>query len=216
MKFAMSYSFGKDSALSLWRMIENGHEPVCLITTVNGDAGRSWFHGVDYNLMDRVSGSLGISLIKCVCNGESYHTEFEKCLGEAGEMGAEACVFGDIDIDDHLEWNRQRCEAAKLQCVMPLWRENRETVVYDIIDAGFKAVIKCVQSEYMDDSFLGLTITREIVDWIRATGADICGEHGEYHTFIYDGPIFRYPVEIRLGEVLHFGSHSAIDIRSLT
>ena len=214
MKFAASYSFGKDSALALWRMKCAGHEPVCLITTVNEEAGRSWFHGIDHNLMDAVSDSMGIPLIKCICSGENYHTEFDKCLQQAHRMGAEACVFGDIDIEGHLEWNSERCAAAGLNCVVPLWHENRESVVYEMIDAGFNAVIKCVQSEFLDDSFLGMEITRDLIEKIRLTGADICGENGEYHTFVRGGPLFKNQVEIELGDILDLGSHSAIDIRT--
>ena len=216
MKFAASYSFGKDSALALWRMKRDGHESVCLITTVNREAERSWFHGIDFALMDAVSSGLGIPLIKCICSGENYHTEFEKCLQQAQQMGAEACVFGDIDIEGHLEWNRERCSAAGLQCIVPLWQENRESVVYEMIDTGFNAVVKCVQSEFLDDSFLGMEITRDLIEKIRRTGADICGENGEYHTFVRGGPLFKNQVDIELGDILDFGSHSAIDIRVRT
>ena len=214
MKFAASYSFGKDSALALWRMKCAGHEPVCLITTVNPEAERSWFHGIDFTLMDAVSERMGIPLIKCICSGDNYHTEFEKCLRQARQMGAEACVFGDIDIEGHLEWNRERCAAADMQCIVPLWQENRESVVYEMIDSKLKAVIKCVQSEFLDDSFLGTEITRDLIEKIRQTGADICGENGEYHTFVCGGPLFGSPVDIELGDILDFGSHSAIDIRA--
>ncbi len=212
MKFAMSYSFGKDSALALWRLLQAGHQPVCLIVTVNQQAGRSWFHGVDFTTIDRVSASLGIPCIKCLCQGDTYHTAFEQCLGQARHMGAEACAFGDININGHLEWNRSRCKAAGLECLLPLWQESREAVVYQLIDEGFQAVIKCVQTAFLDQSFLGLTLNRDVIKRIRATGADICGENGEYHTFVYGGPTFQKPVSIAIGEIIKFDSHSAIDI----
>ena len=213
MKFAISYSCGKDSALALLRMKNSGHEPVCMITTINEEAERSWFHGVDYELMRAVSDGLSIPLIMCLCNGDNYNIEFEKCLLSARNMGAEACVFGDIDIDSHLEWNTNRCEAAQIQCILPLWKESRETVVSETIDSGMKAIIKCVDLSVMDVSFLGETLTHELVRRILDTGADICGENGEYHTLVCDGPVFQHPIEIMLGEKLDFGTHSVIDIR---
>ena len=213
MKFVISYSCGKDSALAFYKMKQAGHEPVCLIITVNEEAGRSWFHGVDYGLMDKVSKALGLPIITSVGKGDDYNSAFESSLEKAREMGAQCCVFGDIDIEGHLEWNKERCAAAGLECVMPLWGQGRERVVAQLFDAGFEAIIKCVNKEYLDNGFLGKTLSAGLVEKIRSTGADICGENGEYHTFVRNGPIFENPVPIELGEVVDFGSHAAIDIR---
>ena len=212
MKFAMLYSSGKDSALALHRMIQAGHTPVCLIVTYNEEAGRSWFHGVTADLLDAVAASAAIPVLRCVCTGENYHTEVERCLTEAKAMGAEAAVFGDIDIADHLAWNRERCNQAGLRCITPLWGEGREALVHETIDAGFRAVIKCVDLARLDESFLGEVLTRGLAARIAATGSDVCGENGEYHTFVCDGPIFRSPIPIRLGEKINLGSHAVIDI----
>ena len=103
MKFAISYSCGKDSALALYRMIQAGHEPVCLLVTFNELMGRSWFHGVDPLLLESISQSLNIPLITCPCRGEDYRTALETGMRKARDLGATACVFGDIDIEGHLE-----------------------------------------------------------------------------------------------------------------
>ncbi|GHU59501.1 ATP-binding protein [Spirochaetia bacterium] len=215
MKFAVAYSTGKDSALALWRMMQDGHEPVCLIVNINREAGRSWFHGINYELLDAVSERMGIPLIKCASTGENYHTEFEKGLLQAAARGAEACVFGDIDIDEHLEWNQARCETAGVKCIVPLWKQNREKLVYELLDAGIQAVIKCVESKFIGDELLGKTLDRDVVELIRATGSDICGENGEYHTFVYGGPMFHAPVNFRGGKIIDFGTHSVIDLLPL-
>lgn len=212
MKFAMLYSCGKDSALALHRQILAGDEPVCLIVTYNSEAGRSWFHGVTGELLDEVADSLGIPVLRCPCTGENYEQEVERCLKQAGEKGAEAAGFGDIDIEEHLDWNRQRCRNAGLQCLTPLWQESREKLVYETIDAGFKAVVKCVDLNALDQSFLGETLDRDLVARIAGAGADICGENGEYHTFVYDGPLFKKPINICRGEKIDMGTHAAIDI----
>ena len=212
-KFAMAYCCGKDSALALHKMVLGGNEPVCLVVTVNKNEGRSWFHGADDALLVKVSEALGIPLLAARCVGDEYNSAFETALTQAGEMGAEACVFGDIDIAGHLEWNRERCAAAGLECVMPLWGISREVAVTEMLDVGFTARVKCVDKAWLDTSFLGETLSEALIARIAATGADICGENGEYHTFVSGGPIFKHPVDISVGEVLDLGTHAVIDIR---
>lgn len=210
MKFAMSYSFGKDSTLALWRMLQLGHTPVCLITTVNEAFDRTWFHGIGADLRAAVARRMQLPLLTSVCGPDDYVEQMEKTLVKARELGAEACAFGDIDIEDHQAWNRDRCAAAKLHCMVPLWHNGREAVVREVIDSGIKAVVKCTQNAYT--GLLGKTLDDHLLEELRTTGADLCGENGEYHTFVYDGPMFTAPVDIRLGEVIPFDTHSVIDI----
>ncbi|SEN49612.1 diphthine--ammonia ligase [Paenibacillus sp. OV219] len=215
MKFAMMYSCGKDSSLALYRMINEGHTPVALVTTFNEEQGRSWFHGVSEELLISVSESLDIPLIICRCGPDNYSEAIEEGLRKAIQLGAEGCAFGDIDIEDHLEWNKQRCNNAGLSCVLPLWQEDRRALTEELIHGGFKAAIKIVQSDILDKSFLGQTLTTDLVEKITAAGSDPCGENGEYHTFVYDGPIFRKPIQIEFGMTVDFKSHMAIDIRPI-
>ncbi len=214
MDFVISYSGGKDSALALYRMIMQGYKPVAMITTVNSEQDRSWFHGIQSELLNKVSESLNIPIIKCTCKPEEYTESFENGLKEAKALGAEACVFGDIDIEGHSEWNHARCESAELKCILPLWQEDREKIVKEFIDCGFKAVIKIVQIKDLDETFLGKTITHDLIEKIRSTGADPCGENGEYHTFVYDGPIFSFPINFSINNIVDFGTHKAVEILS--
>ena len=197
-------------------MIKQGHNPVALITTVNIEQKRSWFHGVQSGLMSAVSESMRIPLISCECTPDNYTEAYEAGLAKARLAGADFCVFGDIDIEGHREWNEERCQNAGLSCVMPLWRQDREKLTLEGIEAGFKAMIKIVDSEKLDDSFLGRTLTAGLVEKIKATGVDVCGENGEYHTFVYDGPLFASPVAFETGEVVDFGTHKAVDIKLRT
>ena len=127
-------------------------------------------------------------------------------------MGAEACVFGDIDIEGHRQWNISQCEEAGLDCILPLWKQDRESLVRETIEAGFKAMIKIVQCDLLDESFLGKDLTIPLIEEIKAAGADVCGENGEYHTFVYNGPIFKFPIPLENRGVVDFGSHRAIDV----
>jgi len=207
MNFVTSYSGGKESALALHRAIKQGHEPIALITTFNTDAGRSHFHGLSEELLEAVSASLDIPLWLVKTTGENYAKDFEAALLRAKEQGAQACVFGDIDIVGHLEWCTERCENTGIQALFPLWGESRADIVHEVIDSGFVANLTIVNGKYLDDNFLGKRLTRQLANQIATTGADICGENGEYHTFVSDGPIFAQPVEFSFGEKVASGGY---------
>jgi uncharacterized protein (TIGR00290 family) len=216
MKFAMSSSFGKDSALALHKMIRAGHDPICLITTVNSENGRTWSHGINPDVVQRTADTLGLPVVTASCHSKNYADEFERALLKSAEMGAECCVFGDMDREPHLDWNISRCRAAGIECVVPLWKIDREQAVVELIDSGFTAIIKVVEKKYLTEEFLGKTLDKELIEKIRLAGADVCGENGEYHTFVTDGPIFKEAVPITLGGIIDLGSYAAIDIRAGT
>ncbi len=212
MKFIVSYSCGKDSALSLHKMLEAGHTPVGLLVMVNRDMQRSWFHGVDPELLQCISDALHIPLILCESDGNDYHTRMEIGLKKGKEMGADACVFGDIDIEEHLTWCRERCEAAGLKCIHPLWHRDREENTNEILSLGYRCVIKCVRNQMLPQEYLGRVLDFDLIEDMKKRGIDICGENGEYHTVVLGGPIFRYPVLYECRKVYDFGTISAIDI----
>jgi len=199
MKFVASYSGGKESALAVYRAAKEGHKPIALITTYNTDAGRSHFHGLTEEILRRVSDALSIPLWLIKTGGADYAKNFEKTLLYAKEQGAEACVFGDIDIEGHIEWCSERCKNAGIIPLFPLLNESRKDVVYELIDSGFVANITIVNSQKVSENFLGKQLTKEIAEQIAAGGADICGENGEYHTFVSAGPNFKHPVNFSFG-----------------
>ena len=200
MKFAASYSGGKESALAIYRAIKQGHKPMALITTFNIDADRSHFHGISEDLLNSVSKSLNIPLTLVKTSGEEYTKNLEKALQQAKEQGAEACVFGDIDIEGHIEWCSERCHNVGIKPLFPLMGESRKNAVYEFIDSGFVANISTINTKYLSEDILGQQLTKEVAEGIAATGADICGENGEYHTFVSDGPIFKHAVKFTYGE----------------
>jgi diphthine-ammonia ligase len=215
MKFVISYSFGKDSALALYRMVQAGHQPVALLTTVNPMQNRSWIHGIQLELMQATAQSLGLPLILSACSPNSYDRGLEEGLLKARALGAEACAFGDIDIEEHAGYDRARCKAAGLCCELPLWQGDREALLTECLALGFKPMIKTVQSDLLDETYLGQTLTLQLARRIQKAGADICGENGEYHTFVYDGPTFDRPVPVKNHGVVDLGLHKAADIRLL-
>lgn len=196
-KFVLSYSGGKDCILALYRKIQQGCVPVALLTTVKKNSEETWTHGLTFDLLEQVSKSLELPIICAECEVSEYETVFEEKLKEAKEMGATSVVYGDIDIEHHKQWGIDRAKAAGLNYEFPLWQEDREKLVHEVIDNGFKAVIKKVNLDYMNEDFLGKTLTKELVEKIKSTGSDPCGENGEYHTFVVDGPIFDSEIIIK-------------------
>lgn len=129
-KFIMSFSGGKDSILALYRMIHEGHEPVALLTTVKKNQEKSWTHGLDNEILYRISKSLDIPLLLVECDVNEYERKFEEALIKAKDMGATMCVFGDIDIELHKKWDVDRCNNARIKAKLPLWQQNREDLLY--------------------------------------------------------------------------------------
>lgn len=212
MKFVMSYSCGKDSTLALHRMIEQGHEPIALITMVNEEINRSFFHGADYKMLQAYSEALGIPLLLTSAKGENYHLAMEDSLRKALQMGAEAACFGDIDIEENRKWAEERCLHAGLEAVFPLWQRNREENVYELIELGYKCLIKSMNAALLPKSLLGKYIDFSVIEEMKACGIDICGENGEYHTLVVDGPVFHNPLPFKTGEQMDFGDFSIIDV----
>jgi uncharacterized protein (TIGR00290 family) len=208
----MSYSFGKDSAFALYKMIKAGHKPVCLITAINKDNEKSWTHGINPNIVEQSAKALGLPILQASCSSENYETVFEEALQKSKSLGATACAFGDMDINLHLEWNKKRCMNAGMECITPLWGIDREKAISEELAGGFVAIIKCIEKKILGNEFLGKTLNQKVLDGIRAAGADVCGENGEYHTLVVDGPIYKNRIETKLGDIVDLGDYAAIDI----
>lgn len=212
MKFVMSYSCGKDSTFALHRMIRQGHEPVALLTMANRELDRSYFHGADYKMLWAYSDALGIPILITPTAGESYHLSMEQRLLEAKGLGAEAACFGDIDIEGNRAWCEERCKNVGLRSVFPLWQRGRLENVHEIIDAGYKCLIKSINNTLLPKDLLGKILDTAVLGEMQRCGIDICGENGEYHTLVMDGPLFHKPIAYKTGNILDFGMISVIDV----
>lgn len=211
-KFIASYSGGKDSTLAVYRAVQQGMEPVELFTTYNTDRKQSWFHGIPGPLLNRISEELGIPIALLETSGEKYKENFENHLKSAKEKGAEICIFGDIDLEEHLKWCTDRCMAAGIEAYFPLWKESRKSLVHEFIESGFKTIITVVDTSRLSEQFAGKILTKKIAEDIENCGADICGENGEYHTFAFDGPLFKNPVEFKSNDMIYHDKYAIIPI----
>ncbi len=195
----VSWSGGKDSCLALWRARRAGVPLVRLITAMDEQGERSRSHGVGPALLRAQAGALGLPLQFYDTSWTSYEEKFVAMLRAAHADGIGQAIFGDIDLEPHRAWEEKVCAAAGLQARLPLWGEARRALVDEFIGAGFKAVVVCVNNNYLGPQFCG----REFdADFLAALppGVDACGENGEFHTFVYDGPAFAHPVPFRRAE----------------
>ncbi len=212
MKFVMSYSCGKDSTLALHHMIRQGHEPVALLTMANQEVDRSYFHGADYKMLQAYSDALALPMLITPTAGENYHLSMEQSLRKAMELGAEAACFGDIDIEGNRAWCEERCKNAGIRSVFPLWQRDRLENVHEIIRAGYKCLIKSINNTLLPKDLLGKILDQEVLEEMQRCGIDACGENGEYHTLVMDGPIFHKPMAYKTGAILDLGMISVIDV----
>ena len=211
-KFVMSYSCGKDSTLALHKMIAAGNVPVALIVMVNKNMDRSFFHGADRAMLNRYSEALDIPMIEAETDGMDYHIKMEAALKESIAMGADLACFGDIDIEGNRLWSEERCKNAGIDTVFPLWHIGREDNVRELLSLGYKCLIKSINNSLLPKSILGKTMDDEVISVMEQAKIDICGENGEYHTLVLNGPVFKQPVNLKAGEILDFGDYSVIDV----
>jgi len=200
MNFCASYSGGKDSTLAIYRAIKMGMTPTALLTTYNTDKNRSWFHGIPESILDAVSKSWEIPINIIITSGDEYKENFEKALINEREAGAECCVFGDIDIEEHFTWCEERCKATGLNAIFPLRGSSREDIVREFIDSGFVANINVLNTTQMSEEYIGQKLTIDLIEKLKSEGVDPCGENGEFHTFVSDGPMFKTKIYFTFGD----------------
>ncbi|UXI67102.1 diphthine--ammonia ligase [Tahibacter amnicola] len=210
-KYVVSWSGGKDSALALWRVWREHGPPVALITTFVDDGSRSRSHGLRPEVLDAQTASLGIPRIHIATDIKAYEQNFLAALRDLrDQQGVTAAVFGDIDLEAHRVWCRKVCDAVGIECLHPLWEEPRETLMAEFLDAGFRTRIVAVQEGKLDPALLGREIDADVLARFRDAQIDLCGENGEYHTFVTDGPCLRQPLPVRMdGSVRRDGYYFA-------
>lgn len=208
----VSFSGGKDSMLCLYKSLLKGYNVSVLLVTCDCQ-NDSNFHRIPMEILEKVSKSVGIKIIKVfVNNGDSYEEKFEEGLKEAKSLGASACIFGDIDIESHKTWGEARCLNVSMNAEFPLWNKRREDVTDDFINSGFKAVIKKVNLKYLSSDYLGEELNINLVSKFKDLNIDVCGENGEYHTFVYDGPLFKNKVDFKVTSKEEEGQYAYLKI----
>jgi uncharacterized protein (TIGR00290 family) len=202
----VSWSGGKDSCFALYETQKaSGIRVEALITTVTRDFDRISMHGVRRVLLERQAESLGLPLQPIFITKGAGNDEYEQSMGETFALyhrrGIDVVVFGDLFLQDIRTYRERLLARFNMTGSFPVWGRDTSQFIREFIGLGFKAIIVCVDPMQLDSSFCGRLIDEDfLADLPR--GADPCGENGEFHTFVFDGPNFRKPVKFSTGEVV--------------
>lgn len=187
------WSGGKDSALALYRSVKRGYSIESLVTF---GPWKAKFQAHPIPMMKVQAAALGLPH-RMIEIAEPFRESYIEQFKLLKKEGVEAVVTGDIDyVDGHPSLIQQCCDEAGLQCVLPLWQEDRAILMNEIIDANFHVIITYLSHPSMDPSWRGRRITREAISELSRLPIDLCGENGEYHTMTLHMPLFREKVEM--------------------
>lgn len=211
--FFMSWSGGKDSALAYYRAVMEGHVPVALFTMFENDGTKSRSHGLPLEVMEAQAERMGLPLVIGKADWAGYEEEFIRQLKDFRKQDIHMGVYGDIDLEAHLEWVEKVSAEASMKVYHPLWQEPRRNLLEELVDEGFKAIITVVDTERLDERFLGREFTRELIEELEAAGIDACGEEGEFHTVLVDGPIFVEPIPVVFGEKTSANQYRMLEVK---
>lgn len=205
-KAYINWSSGKDAAFALYKIQkEKKFRVEKLVTTVNSEIGRVSMHGLRKELLKQQAERIGIPLQIIELSGnvsmQTYNAIMKAEVSKLIAEGFTQCVFGDIFLEDLKEYREKQLGEIGLTAVFPLWGKNTRELMDAFITAGFKAITVCVNAKLLDKSFCGRIIDKQFMADLP-NHVDPCGENGEFHSFVFDGPIFKNPVHFEIGELV--------------
>lgn len=218
-KVALSWSGGKDAAMCLQKLHEKGYEMTCLLTTIPKEIDRTFGHGEKKEAIEAQGKSLGIPVEWIECTFSTYTEDFMKKLMEVKHTyGIEAIAFGDLYLEEHRDWGEKVAEKCELQALYPLWMKESESLqaLRNFVESGYKAKVIRVHKDKIGTDWLGREVNEQFYQDIQQKPVCPMGEGGEYHTFVYDGPLFKQPVPFELGEILPLETTYRIDLEIFT
>lgn len=201
MKVFVSFSGGKESVFALYQGLKEGLEIEALLTMFNTTGLRTRGHALKADFLKAQAEALGFPLIMGKSSWNSYERVFKSILKRLKRKGLEGGIFGDIYLEEHKEWVQRVCSEVGLLPFLPLWGKDPRDVFEDFVRSGFKAIIISLQPP-IPKYFIGKELTLQMLETFNQLQMDPCGERGEYHTAVLDGPIFKKKLEIRKSKVV--------------
>ena len=216
MKLVAAWSGGKDSCFACYKAIQEGHEVVNLLIMMS-DPSISNFHMIRSDMLDAQSQAIGIPIVKWTTTPDTYEQEFKKALLQMKGKGVEGIVTGDVfDVALHeAGWLDRICKEVGLTPIRPLWHRDTQQILEEFINAGFKATVVRIVTNLLSMDWLGREINKKFLDDLLKLGTvDPCGEHGEFHTFVTDGPLFKKTwIEILESEKVKLNGNARLVIK---
>ncbi|MCK4753011.1 MAG: diphthine--ammonia ligase [Planctomycetes bacterium] len=213
MSYITSWSGGKDSCLACYKAMLDGYDISYILNSISEEYKRVRFHGLEAKLIQLQAKSLGIPLLQKETTDDRYEQEFKEAIQSLIPNGIKGMVFGDIYLEGAKEWVEKVCGDLGIEAVEPLWGKETEEVLTEFIDAGFEAIIVGAQSEFVGKEWIGRYVNKDFMKYLKDKGADICGENGEYHTLVVNGPIFSKRIEITESETIRRNGYWFLDTR---
>ncbi|MCB4808779.1 adenine nucleotide alpha hydrolase [Tamlana sp. 62-3] len=206
-KTYFNWSSGKDSALALHYLLQDKNYSVeKLITTVNSYYNRVSMHGLRTELLIQQTQAIGIpsNLIELpeMPSMEIYEQKITASLNTLKNNGFTHSAFGDIFLEDLRDYRETQLAKLNFKAVFPIWKRDTKTLLNEFLELGFKTIVVCASSKFFNKDFVGTVIDKHFIDNLPK-GVDPCGENGEFHTFCFDGPIFKQPVQFSIGEKVY-------------
>jgi len=204
-KAYFNWSTGKDSALALYKILQDkSYSTEVLVTTVSKKLQRVSMHGVREELLESQAKQIGLPLYKIYfpedVSMETYNIIMKENLEKLIIPNKyEYAVFGDIFLEDLKAFREKKLSELNLKAVFPLWKSNTKELLLEFISLGFKAITVSVNANLLDESFVGRILDENFINNLPPN-VDVCGENGEFHTFVFDGPIFKTPIKFEVGE----------------
>jgi len=192
-----SWSGGKESCFACYKAILEGFAVSHLLNFISKD-GRCMSHGIDSKLIVAQSQAIEIPIVQRKVTWDTYEQEFKTVVRELKQMGVDEAVFGDIEIQEHKDWVDRVCNEVGIKPVMPLWGHEPEQILTDFIDEGFEAIVVMVKADLLGEEWLGRRVDDSFAsDLLKLKNkVHLCGELGEYHTYVTDGPFFKRCIKI--------------------
>lgn len=205
-KSLLSWSGGKDSALALNRMEnDENYRLVAILTSLTEDYNRISMHGIRQVLLERQAESLGLPLesvyISKNSSNEEYEFKMRSALRKFMKIGVTSVVFGDVYLEDVRKYREENLSKIGMKAVFPLWGYDTSDLATEFIGLGFKAIITCIDSKFLDRKFVGREFDKAFLSELP-TNVDPCGEKGEFHSFVYAGPIFKKEISFKKGRIV--------------
>ncbi|HUW22822.1 MAG TPA: diphthine--ammonia ligase [bacterium] len=196
MSYIGSWSGGKDSCFACYRAMCGGYDISYLVNFISKEYKRVSFHGTEDKLIQLQAEALGLPLLQKETTGNGYEQEFKEAVRGLIPNGVKGMIFGDIYLQEHKDWVKRVCGELGIEAVEPLWGEEPERILLDFIDAGFEAIIVSAKVDLFGEEWIGRKIDRDFFKYLKENSIDICGENGEYHTLVFDGPMFKKKIRI--------------------